>query len=109
MALQNDGMCIEMRPFVEKHKLLELAQKLYGLEVEDSSLVRELESYEDRNFFIEGRITRQEIDRPRNGVSSHCQPSSQKYVLKVLHPKNTYSLGFLDAAVKICEYLKEEG
>ena len=93
---------LDFRPFVKANVIIELAERIFGLKVEDCSSVEELESYSDRNFFIRGRI----VSRENGRGADNEQPLLQEYVLKVLHSKNTYAKGFTEAAVQMVEHLK---
>ena len=88
---------VDFRPFALINDILRIAEDVFGLRVDDRSSVKELESYDDRNFLLEGRIyANDEITKS----------PLRKYVLKVMHPKNTYTKGILEAIVKAVEHLK---
>lgn len=91
------------RPYVSKTKLLDLAEETFGLVARNRQSVRELESYDDRNFHVRGIIA----DGISNG-DDHGGEKESEYVLKVLHPKNTYADGFIDSSVKITEHLNDK-
>ena len=93
------------RPFVQISQVLDLAEELFGLNIKDRSSVKELESYDDRNFLIECAVDPIKHSEKRQ-IEEACQSELKKYVLKVLHPKNTYSSGFLDATVEAVDHLK---
>ena len=96
---------LHCRPFVQASQAAILAKELFGLHIKDRSSVKELESYDDRNFLIE--CTGDSVKHSEKGQMEEAVPSDlKKYVLKVLHSKNTYSCGFLDAAVEAVDLLK---
>lgn len=93
-------LCI--RPFLEKETVVKLAKELFGLEVDVGATIKELESYDDRNFLMQGRI----IPGPktenceRRGLSNNngnYERKSQQFVFKVMNSRDSYRYGFVDA------------
>lgn len=96
---------LNFRPFVQTTQLLDFVEEIFGLEIIDRSSVKELESYGDRNFLIESKIN--SMDNDKTGCSEDiCKPPMKKFILKVLHSKNTYDKGFLEATVQVLDHLK---
>ena len=97
----------KFRPFVQTSQLLDIAEEIFGLEIIDRSSVKELESYDDRNFLIESKINA--VDNSQTEFFFNgCRSPLRKFVLKVLHSKNTYDNEFLEATVKVLDHLKAQ-
>ena len=62
---------VRTKPPVEKHQAAVLAARLFNLHITDLSFVKELNSYDDRNFYMRGSL---------NG-----QRECQEYVLKIIN------------------------
>ena len=97
------GTKLLLRPFLTKEAAIPLAKQIFGLEVDDTSTVKELESYDDRNFLMKGQI----LGWPKSGSKFHHQEvDSQTYLFKVMHSRETYRPGFLDAVIGAMQHLR---
>ena len=70
---------VSSRPFVTKAQSAVLAQQLFSLQMSPLSLtgVKELLSYEDRNFLVKGMITgSQESDETEKVENCYCSEAS---------------------------------
>eukprot|EP00794_Sanderia_malayensis_P017049 gene17049-18766_t len=98
MATLNDQLSIRrIRPCLEKSKAIELARKHFGLNTVNK--IKELVSYDDRNFFIEGSY----------GCSSEYQSKEleeKKCVLKIMNSDVTYRSDILDAVMLALQHFK---
>ena len=103
--MAGDNLRLNLRPFVPLPQVVHLAKEIFGVEAKNPSLVKELESYEDRNYLIECKNATVENDEAGFSKDDSLFPS-KKYVLKLLHPKNTYADGFLEATVQSLEHLQ---
>lgn len=45
---------VKIRPFVDKERIKEIAEKCFGLQIDESSEISEAISYDDRNFIFKG-------------------------------------------------------
>ena len=87
---------LHIRPFVAKETVVRFAKEIFGLEVDVGTTIKELESYEDRNFLLQGRIIN--ANGPKTGQNNGInEQKSQKFVFKVTNSRDSYRHGFLDA------------
>ena len=96
------GTKLSLRPFLTKEAAIPLAKQIFGLEVDDTSTVKELESYDDRNFLMKGQILG---CWPKAGSKFQEGVGAQKYLFKVMHSRETYRPGFLDAVIGAMQHL----
>lgn len=61
------------QPCVSRVQSIELAKRLFGLEVIDKQATKELDSYDDRNFLLKGKLQRD------------CNAEEEYFVLKVFN------------------------
>ena len=73
---------------------MKLAKEIFGLEVDVGTTIKELESYEDRNFLMQGRIINGPKTCQNNGNN---EQKSQQFVFKVTNSRDSYRHGFVDA------------
>ena len=73
---------VRTKPPVEKHQAAVLAARLFNLHITDLSFVKELNSYDDRNFYMRGSL---------NG-----QRECQEYVLKIINDVESMHEYFLE-------------
>ena len=109
MSLGNFGsQQFLIRPAItDKHEVLQLAWKHFGLIVEegDASVIKELISFGDRNFYIKGFL--KEKDRPRDESQNVCG-NKKEYLLKVMHSCDTYNPDLLEAIDLAMAYISDQ-
>eukprot|EP00794_Sanderia_malayensis_P017048 gene17048-18765_t len=92
---------LSIRPYLEKSKAIELARKHFGLNTVNK--IKELVSYDDRNFFIEtshGCSSEYQSKELGNRSAGHqLETSVTKYVFKIMNSNSTYRCDFLDAVL----------
>uniref|UniRef100_A0A6P8IZQ8 Hydroxylysine kinase n=1 Tax=Actinia tenebrosa TaxID=6105 RepID=A0A6P8IZQ8_ACTTE len=88
------------RPGISLEQAIPLASKLFSFQTLNTSVVTELESYEDRNFLLKGRITSDKADK---------QTNETEYVLKILNPVTSRRIGILNLTSKVLLYLNDRG
>lgn len=84
-----------IKPFVTKSQAVNLAKELFGLSVDTTSdsSVKELDSYDDRNFYV--RATREGIER--------------EFVLKVSNSDDSANRELLDELNAVMIHLDKNG
>ena len=48
---------LQFRPFVSNDSLKDLLLQCYGLEIDENVAPKELDSYDDRNFLVQGIVS----------------------------------------------------
>ena len=86
---------VRTKPPVEKHQAAVLAARLFNLHITDLSFVKELNSYDDRNFYMRGSL---------NG-----QRECQEYVLKIINDVESRHEYFLELQCNIMLFLQTRG
>ena len=90
------------RPSINKKQACFLANCLFGLHVPDASSVKELNSYEDRNFYMRGTLmgTKGEVK---------AESSSDEFILKVLNHVHSTEKGLIAAQSSSMLFLIKHG
>lgn len=88
-------LLVRTKPPVEKHQAAVLAARLFNLHITDLSFVKELNSYDDRNFYMRGSL---------NG-----QRECQEYVLKIINDVESRHEYFLELQCNIMLFLQTRG
>lgn len=91
------------RPNIPLEKVIPLASKLFSFQSSKTSVVKELESYEDRNFLIKGEIL------PKADKQAEQATSEKTYVLKVLNPVVSRNIDSLILTSKTLSFLNAKG
>ncbi len=89
MASRLSSNSLMIRPSVSPREAKLLAENLFGITVKD---IKELASYDDRNFLVEVLACPQPIQDVLN--DNH---EANKFVFKLMHTRDTYSSDFLNA------------
>ena len=96
----NEGNLALIRPVVDVQKAIGLACSLYGLSISYPSLVKELVSYDDRNFYMKGTL----MDHENGLQTSECE-----FVLKILNHVDSENISFVNAQNEVMLYFKKQG
>ena len=107
-----------LRPYLDFKTVCKYVQEVFGLVVTDESFVKELDSYDDRNYYVRGRIANNGPScATRDGgieqfskdfqKANQSTESNEKYVFKVMSSKITYSKDFLDASIDALEHMQQ--
>ena len=94
--------CVELpqRPSVSADQATALATCLFGLQISNLSTVKELESYNDRNFFMRGTLL-----NAQNNEEGSCG----EYILKILNPDDTACESLVDVQCEAMMFLRARG
>ncbi|XP_065072296.1 hydroxylysine kinase-like [Rhopilema esculentum] len=107
-----------LRPYLDFKTVSKYVQEVFGLVVTDESCIKELDSYDDRNYFVRGRIAnngpscatrcdgKEQFFKDSQKANQSTQ-NSGKYVFKVMSSKTTYSKDFLDASIDVVEHIQQ--
>ena len=88
---------LTIKPAVaDRHQILELALKTFGLIIEerDESAMEELVSYRDRNFYLKGFLKMK--DSPTD-TNDNVSSKTTEYLLKIMNSSETYDPDLLEA------------
>ena len=107
-----------LRPYLDVKAVSKYVQEVFGVVVTDESFVKELDSYDDRNYYVRGRIAnngpscatrdgRKEQFFKDSQKANQSTQSTGKYVFKVMGSKTTYSKDFLDASIDAVEHMQQ--
>ena len=112
MASKNGSALILKRPLVDKTQAAELARQLFGFHVSSPKLVKELVSYDDRNFYLKGTFklpeeTRNSEDPATNDAAKPAK--EEEFVLKVLNRIDSALNGLVDAQNEMMLFLNQNG
>lgn len=105
MSCKVENCRADFRPYVTEAKLLDFVQDAFGLQLKDRSSVKELESYEDRNFLVKGCLHQTVCGDYAGQDEKVNELCCKEYVIKVLNPRDTYADGYVNASIKILEHL----
>lgn len=87
VTVNQQGM-IRVRALVNKEQVKEIARDCFGLQIAESCEVKEIDSYEDRNFVVHGRLD------VRDCEDDVLYQKFDKFVLKVYNAAETCSLAW---------------
>jgi len=96
----NEGNLALIRPVVDIQKAVGLARSLYGLRISGPTLVKEFVSYDDRNFYMKGKLP----DHENGPQTSECE-----FVLKILNHVDSENISFVNAQSEVMLYLEKQG
>ena len=77
VVVDSDGTLLSVRPQLSDQDIRELALSCYGLEVDPTLKPNQLNSYEDRNYMVQGRL------KPRHNSSDDSYKNYQTFTLKI--------------------------
>lgn len=86
---------IRARPPVDKQQAAVLAARLFNLQITDLSSVKELNGYDDRNFYMQGSLP--------------GRHDCQEYVLKIINDVETRHESFLELQCNTMLFLQTRG
>ena len=89
------------RPFINTKQAIVLASRLFGLRIKNESRVKELDSYQDRNFYIQGTLARK-----NDNISDNL---TGEFTLKITNHTDSSDKGTLDAQSSVMLFLSERG
>jgi len=96
------------KPIVNGETAVALALDLYGLEVVPGSL-KDLDSYDDRNFYFRGTKAREELALPADAHAVEGADGTFHFVLKVHNGVESLEPGFIEAQNQAMAALREAG
>ena len=97
----------EEKPIVSGETAVTLALDLYGLEVVPGSL-KDLDSYDDRNFYFRGTKAREELALPADAHAVEGADGTFHFVLKVHNGVESLEPGFIEAQNQAMAALRAE-
>ncbi|XP_057291807.1 hydroxylysine kinase-like [Hydractinia symbiolongicarpus] len=74
---------VKIRPFVDKEQIKEIAEKCFGLQIDECSEIKEAISYDDRNFIFKGKLN------ARGNQTDEVYQCFDKFVLKIYNASQT--------------------
>lgn len=96
-----DAKLESKRPYVSTDHATKLAKTIFNLNNIES--VKEFESYDDRNFYMRGRLDDEKENSPRG--DQECQ----EFVFKVLNFSYSENTDLVEAYTAVMLFLKNEG
>ena len=99
---KTEGKNIPSRPFITKQQSAVLAQKLFALQMSPQSTVKELDSYDDRNFLVKGRL-----EGPQQ--SGENENEENFYVLKVTNALMSKYRDLFEVLSVALDYISTKG
>lgn len=112
MATKEDNGLILKRPLVDKMQAVELARRLFGFHVSDAKDVKELASFDDRNFYLKGTFKLPKLQNGEaltNGAHDGANYKEDEFVLKVLNRIDSALTGLVDAQDELMLFLSQNG
>ncbi|PFX33702.1 hydroxylysine kinase-like [Stylophora pistillata] len=98
-----EGQLTLIRPAVEKDEAIHLACSLYGLKLSDPSLIKEFDSYDDRNFYLKGTLP------PKDHAHERFRQNEAEFVLKILNHVDSQDISSVQGQNEALLFLKENG
>ena len=89
------------RPPVTANQAVTMATKLFNLHIEDTTTVKELNSYDDRNFFMRGSLMRGEKKMEDSGC--------KEYILKTTNHVDSNHEGLIEVQCNTMLFLQSRG
>ena len=86
---------------MHKHQAVVMATSLFNLGIADHSSVKELDGYDDRNFYMRGSLNNQfkELD----------MPACEEYVLKIINHQDSNNECLMKAQCDVMLFLQSHG
>ena len=89
------------RPLVTKCQAVAMATGVFNLEIKNDSSVKELDSYDDRNFYIQGFL---------QGASQHSDsPTCEEFVLKIMNHVDSNHEYLIQTQCNVMSFLRTRG
>ena len=96
------------KPIASQVRAVWLAKELFGLVVVKDS-VKDLDSYDDRNFYFRATSQRPELSDPLDCHAHEAEPELFHYVLKVHNGVESLSPGFIECQNLAMECIRKAG
>lgn len=89
------------RPLVTKCQAVAMATRVFNLEIKNDSSVKEMDSYDDRNFYIQGFL---------QGASQHSDsPACEEFVLKIMNHVDSNHEYLIQTQCNVMSFLRTRG
>ena len=101
MNKTNSSLSLLSRPHVTENQAVVMATRLFNLNITDHSSVKELDSYEDRNFYLRGSLNEESKKLASSG--------GNEYVLKISNHTDSNHEHLIQTQCDVMSFLQARG